>query len=306
VDASPENSDVLLYVRIMAWARPIRGISAITLAVIAVVVLASVVFLLVPIGLGEGTRARGEFLSPLLGASALLVSGVALVASIRTAGASFRAEEKVKEDVATLLTALRNLRLRLRLSPYLFDTSHEALLDQIGEQRAAINSIFNSTTGYAFAALEGERSREAGEGPAEWGVLPIYLLEILQSVRPEIVFVRALAFERLLETLTIRDIRRLAGYVSDLTESTVLFGKSYGVLDEIDKATGEEKMESSSDERLERFRRIKASGVDDPDVDMFIAVLEGDGSVDDLKDALDRGANPSITDTEVLRRHEAV
>lgn len=290
--------------------RAIRGISAITLTLVAAVVLFSVAFLLLPIHLGAGTQSRGEFLAPLLAAAALLVSGVVLTASVRTAGASYRAEERVKEDIAILLTALRNIRLRLRLCGPLDLKEGGRPLDLVTQERRVIDSINNSTTGYALIVFEAQRSRLAGGEPSEWRVLQIYLLETLAANKPGIVLARALALEKLLETLTARDIRRLAGYVSDLGTSTTLFRSAYGVLDAIDKepSDSDERIKlvdnSSTDTMLAKFRQIKARGVDDPDVDMFIAVLEGDGSVDTLKDALARGADPNITDTQVLRRYE--
>jgi hypothetical protein len=54
---------------------------------------------------------------------------------------------------------------------------------------------------------------------------------------------------------------------------------------------------------LVTFRKIEAGGVDDPDVDVFIAVFEGDDSIDALKDALARGADPNVTDKQVLARY---
>lgn len=51
------------------------------------------------------------------------------------------------------------------------------------------------------------------------------------------------------------------------------------------------------------FWRVRRKKVADPDVDMFIAIVAGLGA-DRLGEALEKGADPNLTDTEVLARHE--
>ena len=46
---------------------------------------------------------------------------------------------------------------------------------------------------------------------------------------------------------------------------------------------------------------VRAKGTRDPDVDLFIAVLEGD--VEHLKQALAEGANVNVTDSELVKRY---
>jgi len=54
--------------------------------------------------------------------------------------------------------------------------------------------------------------------------------------------------------------------------------------------------------QLHRLEYLRDSGVDDPDIDMWLALLAG--TVDDLRTALDRGANRNAGIAEVLARHE--
>lgn len=54
---------------------------------------------------------------------------------------------------------------------------------------------------------------------------------------------------------------------------------------------------------LNHLRVLQGAGVDDPDVDLFVAVLTRDLKA--LQSALLRGADPNITDGELLRRHAA-
>ena len=48
---------------------------------------------------------------------------------------------------------------------------------------------------------------------------------------------------------------------------------------------------------------VRRKRVADRDLDMFVAIIAGLGA-DKLADALDKGADPNLTDTEVLARHE--
>ena len=48
---------------------------------------------------------------------------------------------------------------------------------------------------------------------------------------------------------------------------------------------------------------FKASGIDDPDIDLFLAATSGETAL--LEPALERGGNPQVTIGEVLERHGA-
>jgi hypothetical protein len=55
-------------------------------------------------------------------------------------------------------------------------------------------------------------------------------------------------------------------------------------------------------EQLETLLAFKQQGIDDPDVDMFLAVSSGEASL--LKAALARGANPGLGILSLIRRHQ--
>jgi hypothetical protein len=63
-------------------------------------------------------------------------------------------------------------------------------------------------------------------------------------------------------------------------------------------------LEPADERRLAAFKCITGAGVHDPDVDLWIAVMED--KVDAAKSAMNAGANPVATDTEVLKRHRDV
>lgn len=49
------------------------------------------------------------------------------------------------------------------------------------------------------------------------------------------------------------------------------------------------------------LRALRDQGIKDPDVNLFIAVFEG--NTEQLKQAIDQGANVNITDTELVARY---
>ena len=66
--------------------------------------------------------------------------------------------------------------------------------------------------------------------------------------------------------------------------------------------------EEQSNPSLNKFRKIqkelKAQGKTDYEVEMFIAAITGD--IEKLKDAIEHGANPNITDTQIFDKYSAI
>lgn len=61
---------------------------------------------------------------------------------------------------------------------------------------------------------------------------------------------------------------------------------------------------SGADVVEQLFRVLKDHGIDDPEVDLFLATFKSD--LDSARSAIDRGANVNARDTEVLERHRAI
>ena len=55
-----------------------------------------------------------------------------------------------------------------------------------------------------------------------------------------------------------------------------------------------------------RLQQLKDSGVVDPDVDLWLALERGDKGIAEVKDALDRHANPNVSLGDVLSKYEDV
>ena len=66
--------------------------------------------------------------------------------------------------------------------------------------------------------------------------------------------------------------------------------------------------EEQSNPSLNKFRKIqkelKAQGKTDYEVEMFIAAITGD--IEKLKDAIEHGANPNITDNQLFAKYRAI
>jgi hypothetical protein len=60
---------------------------------------------------------------------------------------------------------------------------------------------------------------------------------------------------------------------------------------------------SAADSLKKTLNYLLTLGVKDPDVDLFIGVLEGD--LNRVKRAIAQGANVDVTDTQLLRRYES-
>ena len=62
-------------------------------------------------------------------------------------------------------------------------------------------------------------------------------------------------------------------------------------------------MSNKRDELFERILRyLKEIGIDDPNIDLFLSVIEDD--VDKARKALDNGANPNVTDYQIINRYQ--
>lgn len=345
-------------------------------------------FFFAPFGVSTNLAGRGTAAAALVSGFAVVLSALALAITVRVESSDFRAEERVKEDIARLLASLRGIYLKSAWLTQQADQDaprHASLFDR---ERQVVQDFLSSTTAPALYALEGRASLTAGRQPEEWRVFSLYLLEIIGSDVPKqyrLVANRAVRAERLLTGLRRDQIAALSADVADLPraieqfamhrENTVLAKIAYKVFGGADEAEGDhgsaiaelqdfkrkgivdpdvdlwialdgddagavqsavkagadlgvtlqtvlrrhrdtpdtngggdEPIKGdnmpSKEALLAKFRQIKARGVDDPDVDMFIAVLEGDGSIDALKDALARGADPNISDTQLLQRYE--
>jgi hypothetical protein len=274
----------------------------------AIALLAGIGLFFAPFGASQNLANRGTAAAALVSGFAVVLTALALVATVRVESSDFRAEERVKEDVACLLASFRSIYLKaawLTQQSNQLDDCHASLFN---DERRVIQDFLNSTTALAFNALEGRMSRKAGSRGEEWRLFPLYMIELLRAAMPgeyRLIAQRAVRAEHLVTQLRHEDIAVLSADVANLSQAieefagnrseTTLARAAYDVFG------GAEESEDNMSSEMDQLRELKRQGVEDPDIELFLAVDRNVPS--DVKKALDDGAHVNITIGEVLSRY---
>ncbi len=242
--------------------------------------------------------------------AALIVSIVAIIVAglvarqVETSG--FKAEEQFKADLVNLLAALRGLIIK------------GILTDQDQEPRSTateldvIRGFQASTSGIALSAWAVEKGVGDGLVPGRWRTLSINLGELAGAMHSSEAADnlhlrnRATEVELTLDALEPQEVRIISRKIGDLPalfgslketrQKDILLGQWF-------KIYSERALKSDPKLLLPQLEALRTAGVDDPDLDFWVAFLNDD--VPGLKRALDRGANKGVSPGEVLRRHES-
>ncbi len=257
-----------------------------------------------------------------LAIAAIVISVLSAVFSARVsyqvAGSRFRVSENFLSDLATLLAALRSI------------ASKGAIV--MGEQRDVpipidteldtVRSFTASTSGLALALHAGAvGSAGAPDDPVagEWRVLQFNFanlasIKIASRSDSQDAGKLALDIERTLGTLdknAIKSTRRRIENLPEVLSSLESSRKKDILLASLDSVIprGSGSKDGNEDMLADSFRRLqqlKDSGVVDPDVDLWLALERGDEGIAEVKDALDRHANPNVSLGDVLSKYEDV
>jgi hypothetical protein len=115
---------------------------------------------------------------------------------------------------------------------------------------------------------------------------------------------RAAEIEILFDNFTEEDASRIAEFNSDLNKAISQVSKNRGgntiIMAFIERARNRS-IEFSPENFLKKLNYLKNIGIEDPNVDMFIAVLEG--NVPKLEAALASGADTSTTDSALAKKY---
>ena len=169
--------------------------------------------------------------SAVVASFAIILSALALIATVRVQGSDFRAEEMVTEDVARLLASLRSVLLKLVWLTQQQDQSSERFASLLDRERSAIQAFLSSTTAHAFYAFEARKSVSAGDQPEEWRVFLLYLVEIVSLEMPgeyRVIANRAARAESLLAGLDRAEVSALSADVADLPRAIESFAVNRG------------------------------------------------------------------------------
>ena len=211
----------------------------------------------------------------------------------------FKAQEQVKSDTAKLLSSLRSIMQKGALS-----TARKGQVD-ISHEKKTISEFLTSETGlayYAWVSEQSSKASKAGRRGEPWRLFFIYLSEISDMDHPYPAARRAADVAALFDKLGEEDIRRISEFNSDLIKAIAAFEPD--VVTQAFIALQEKSQEERSPDKLAaKLTYLKTLGIRDPNIDLFLAVLDGE-SVEAVKAAVEAGADVNMTDAVLLDKYK--
>lgn len=206
---------------------------------------------------------------------------------------------RVKHETAALLSSLRSIMHKGAL------VSKTGRSFDISSERKAISDFIASRTGLAYSAWIDERSSAASaDSRAEpWSTFFLRLTEIGSMTNAFLAGIRAAEIELLFDDLTDDDIRRICRFNAGIFNTIASISKSRD-----DSATVSVFADIARVPRDGRTQfhawlaHSKNAGAADPDVDFFLALIEGNET--EAIAALAAGADPGAGSAELLKRYE--
>lgn len=254
--------------------------------------------------LAEGTwltqmKDRGDSVAVVLAVVALMLGALSMLTVFVSESSDYRALQALKADLAKLLVALNTILINEAMR-----RGQGAAAHPFSAEKTAVHEFLNSTSALGMYALIADRSRTAGDAPSKWRVLPMHLWEVVIRDDRHGVAMHAAQAQAVLKTLRPADLHFMMRHLSDLvrgiSEFKVAQSRDPLVSAMLDTLTPRE---ASRDVVESKMRALQATGVADPDVDLFVAVFDRDEA--GLSAALAAGADQTQTDAAVLARHGA-
>lgn len=275
--------------------------AAIVLAFLALIISVSALFL--PVTITEELSWRAGIGASISTSIAIILGAIALLLTARIESADYRAEQEIKSDLAKLHAALSSSQIRAGIK---LDKKARAETD-LSLEKSVVHAFLNSVTGFAFYMLAAKKSETSAKSPEEWRVFHLYAAELIETHDVSVFLNRANRMQRILAELKTEDLDSLRSFARDLSGSTSKFSWAIEnnvilkAMSEIYGGGTQSDPEGGVGAAIPKLAYLKRIGVEDPDIDLFLAVSDGDTKA--LQSAIDRGANVNVTDSEVLRRH---
>lgn len=206
---------------------------------------------------------------------------------------------RVKHETAALLSSLRSIMNKGAL------VSKTGRSFDISSERKAISDFISSRTGLAYSAWIDERSSAASaDGRAEpWSTFFLTLTEIGNMTNAFLAGIAAAEIELLFDDLTDDDIQRICCFNAGVFNTIASISKSRDDSASVSVFAGIARVLRDGRAQLHaRFVHLKQTGVANPNVDLFLAVIEGNES--GAIAALEAGADPGAGYAELLKRYE--
>lgn len=242
---------------------------------------------------------------------AVVVAGGSAVYTVRhsrrLASSGFKTAEDLKVDLVALLAALRSAIYKG------IAASQDNKPRDVSVELERIRAFQASPSGYALAALAAERGSGSDRAAGRWRVLGLQFAELggavsdpHQSDGAVTLEMRhwATEIETTLSTVTLQDVDWMALKIGDLRSmiTSVVETRDKDMVARIWFELAEQRRrESDPQSQLDELRTLEASGVDDPNIVFWIAMLTDD--LDLLEKALAAGADRSLTANQVIKRH---
>lgn len=230
---------------------------------------------------------------------ALILGIIALIVAVMVSSSDYKAEQDVKKDTASLQSSLRSIMVKVAV----LRTSKNSPIN-LDRELEVINDFLCSTTAFAYWSWVGNKHRKAAKGETEnWRVFFLDLIYILDSKNNyENMAKYAIEIEGLLTSLSKKDINTISGYFSDLAGAFDDFDKSSETIIE---AVREVFKPEDRNVTYNKLLHLKNKGITDPNIDLSLAVMDPSGSenVSAVKATLEAGADPNMTDMQLLDKY---
>lgn len=247
-----------------------------------------------------------EVASAVATTAVLLVGILAVTIVVAVESAEFKATEQVKVDLLTLAASITSIMRKVGAS--------EALHTELPHVELESSELQKFSAGITALALQSwsEKKPVSKEGK------PINLLNFFICLGHAIVILRSPQEGGLNTYKCASYLAPMHLILAELTEAHIV--EIAKELANIDTAVSKslaaaardpfigrvlqvhQQRETGRQENEQRIRDLKAQGIDDPDLDLWMAVL--DNKVPALEDAIKRGANAQTTMETLLHRHQ--
>jgi hypothetical protein len=244
-----------------------------------------------------------------------MIAILSAISSARTSyqinGSGFKASQALLTDLATLLAALRSIAVKGAMV--------------MGEQRktpipidaelAVVRAFLTNTSGLALSLYAGKvGSTGASDNPVAgaWRVSRMQFTNLAAATITtpsdnQAAGALALELECTLSTLNRKAIKRIRREIKNMPNVLSSLTKSRSndiLLSSMESVVSDRKAEAGLGPSAQLLRQLKSSGIEDADIDMWLAMEDDD--LDALKDAVERGADPNKPLGEVLNRYKDV
>lgn len=241
-----------------------------------------------------------------------VIAILSAISSARTSyqinGSGFKASQALLTDLVTLLSAIRSIAFKAamvmgegRKTPIPIET-----------ELTTLRTFLTNTSGLALSLYAGKvGSAGAPEDPVAgaWRVLQMNLtrLAAMTLATPsdsQKAGGLALEIERTLSTLNSKSIKEMRHEIKNLPNVLSSMDNSRHdniLLRVLDELTQKQKARENTEFSRQQLRRLKDSGIADPTLDLWLAILEDDKQAG--AEALANGADRSVSLQDILKKY---